>query len=641
MTEREMLEHDLREAVAAERIVPYFQPIVSLSDRRLLGFEILARWAYPERGFVPPAEFIPLADDLGLLDSLLDQLMRTAFAAAQDWPHHLFLGFNVSPTQLHDRGLAARVEQAAADHDFSTTRVHIEVTESAFIDDLARSNEIIQMLLELGCVVAMDDFGTGYSSLTWLSSLPFSKLKIDAQFVRAMTDHRQSRKIVSAVIGLGRSLGLAVVAEGVERVSEAEMLRQLGCELAQGFLFSPPVPASEVPTLLAADAARPEADAQQPRLPMSAELRAFQLSEIYKSDLTAIAFTDPGGTVMKSSAAFDSLMDAHARDVTGRRIGEFIPVTRETLAELRALDLMGYSSPAFEETTARGALVLIVIRPVKDEDRELLGFSIVCADITHRGLSPSVPPVAEMQTGTGQVDTGWSWQLDGKGLVVDVDDPDTPDRQQHTALGVGWMDYVHPEDVQGALGAWAEAVATGKTYDVKLRLHNGDGRYEWHRMRTSPEFGVDGAVISWHGRCERIVSALQEPLQHEVLDALSFSFDYGAGLQWIAAADGTLTRLSAALKDGWSGRRQALGTTTRDAHRVRLYEYLPAVDLIGVRHRYEFLLGAAEPFELSYEVFTTDGETAVACCRAVPRRQADGAVTAWHGAFTIVTAGPV
>jgi EAL domain-containing protein (putative c-di-GMP-specific phosphodiesterase class I) len=451
MTEDDALSHDLREAVASSSIVPFFQPIVSLSDRRLLGFEVLARWALPDRGFVPPSTFIPLAEQLGLLDTLLDQLMRRAFAAAQDWPHSLFLGFNVSPTQLQDKELTARVKQAAADQRFSTTRVHIEVTESAFINDLAHSRVAIQRLLELGCVVAMDDFGTGYSSLTWLSSLPFSKLKIDAQFVRAMIDHRQSRKIVSAVIGLGRSLGLAVVAEGVEQAAEAEMLQEMGCELAQGFLFSPAVPASEVPDLLAADAAGLDADVQQRPLAMSAELRAFQLSELYKSDLTAIAFADPSGTVMASSAAFDSLMDAHARDVTGRRIGEFIPVTSETLAELRARDLMGYSSPAFEESTAGGALVLVVIHPVKDEASELRGFSIVCVDISHRAGSTSVQPVADVLSGVEQENTGWSWRIDGKGLVIDVDDPQTPDRSQHVALGLGWMEYVGSSQL---IGVW-------------------------------------------------------------------------------------------------------------------------------------------------------------------------------------------
>ncbi len=189
------------------------------------GFEVLARWNDPEQGFIGPDQFIPIADRFGLLDRLLDQLMRAAFSAAADWPHHIFLGFNVSPTQLRNPELATRIAKAAIDSSFPLSRVHIEVTENGFIDDLSQPRRTLDRLINLGCTIAMDDFGTGYSSLTWLSTLPFSKLKIDASFVMAMEDHRQSRKIVDAVVGLGHSLGLAVVAEGVETAGQADLLR--------------------------------------------------------------------------------------------------------------------------------------------------------------------------------------------------------------------------------------------------------------------------------------------------------------------------------------------------------------------------------------------------------------------------------
>jgi hypothetical protein len=253
------------------------------------------------------------------------------------------------------------------------SRVHIEVTESGFIDDLTQPRRTLDRLINLGCMIAMDDFGTGYSSLTWLSSMPFSKIKIDGSFVMAMNEHRQSRKIVAAVVGLGHSLGLAVVAEGVETAEQADLLRGMGCKLAQGYLFGRPTPASQVPNALST--AVTSADGVGSLVPMSLELRAYQLSDACESD-AAIAFMDPTGTVVASSTAFDKTMDVSRGEAAGRHIWELIGVTPETFAELRATDLLDEQFPAFEETTANGSRTRILIRPVKDESSELLGYSV-------------------------------------------------------------------------------------------------------------------------------------------------------------------------------------------------------------------------------------------------------------------------
>ncbi|TGD87361.1 EAL domain-containing protein [Mycolicibacterium sp. CH28] len=368
----ELLAHDLSAALANGRVEPFFQPIVSLDDGHILGFEVLARWDDPVQGFISPERFIPIADRFGLLDRLLDQLMRTAFRAAADWPHSIFLGFNVSPTQLRDASLATRIAQAAADGSFPLSRVHIEVTESGFIDDLTQPRQTLEQLMSLGCMIAMDDFGTGYSSLTWLSTLPFSKLKIDASFVMAMDDHRQSRKIVAAVVGLGHSLGLAVVAEGVETTRQADLLKGMGCKLAQGYLFGRPTPAEQVPEVLAGD---PSAQIADSSAPMSVEVRAQRLSDAYDAD-AAIAFVDPTGTVVASSTAFDRTMDVRRGGATGRHIWELLGVPSETFAEIRATDLLGERLPVIEDTTANGATAQILIRPVRDWSSELLGYSV-------------------------------------------------------------------------------------------------------------------------------------------------------------------------------------------------------------------------------------------------------------------------
>ncbi|GAY18724.1 EAL domain-containing protein [Mycobacterium sp. shizuoka-1] len=377
MNADQLLARNLLSALANGEVQPHFQPIVSLEDRHVLGFEVLARWHDPAQGFISPERFIPVADRFGLLDRLLDQLMRTSFQAAAQWPHNLFLGFNVSPTQLRNAELATRIATAAIEASFPLSRVHIEVTESGFIEDLTQPRRTLDRLINLGCMIAMDDFGTGYSSLTWLSTLPFSKIKVDSSFVMAMQDHRQSRKIVDAVVGLGHSLGLAVVAEGVETAEQAELLKGMGCKLAQGYLFGRPTPAIQVPDVLAASAAR--ARDAEPSASMSLEFRAHRLSEAYEST-AAVAFMDPTGTVVASSSAFDRTMEVGPGEAAGRHIWELIGVTPETFAQLRATDLLDQPFPAFDETTASGSIARVLIRPVKDERSELLGYSVEFGD---------------------------------------------------------------------------------------------------------------------------------------------------------------------------------------------------------------------------------------------------------------------
>ena len=378
MNADQLLARKLLAALNAGEVEPFFQPIVSLDDGRVLGFEALARWHDPDEGYISPDTFIPIADRFGLLDRLLDQLMRTSFSAAAEWPHNIFLGFNVSPTQLRNPELATRIANSAADASFPLSRVHIEVTESAFIDDLTQPRRTLDRLINLGCMIAMDDFGTGYSSLTWLSSMPFSKIKVDASFVMAMEEHRQSRKIVAAVVGLGHSLGLAVVAEGVETTGQADLLRGMGCKLAQGYLFGRPTPASQVLDLLG-DLVSPDGQSEA-SVPMSLELRAHQLSDAFESDAAAIAFMDPSGTVVASSTAFDRTMDVDRGAAAGRHIWDLIGVTPLTFAELRATDLLDEPFPALEEGVANGSTARILIRPVKDESGELLGYSVEFGD---------------------------------------------------------------------------------------------------------------------------------------------------------------------------------------------------------------------------------------------------------------------
>ena len=260
-----LLEGELRRAVAADEIIPHFQPLVALDTGRLVGVEMLARWPHPTRGMVSPAEFIPVAEDSGVIAPMTLSLLRQGCRAAARWPAHITLACNVSPIQLRDPGLTGTITAVLAETRFPAERLEIEVTESALVGDLDLARRLLDEIKALGVRLALDDFGTGYSSLRHLQLLPFDKLKIDQSFVAGMLHDRESAKIVSAVVGLGHSLGLSTVAEGVETEEVAELLRELGCDLGQGWLFGRPVPAHRIDALTAN-----QSDTTAPRLASSA-----------------------------------------------------------------------------------------------------------------------------------------------------------------------------------------------------------------------------------------------------------------------------------------------------------------------------------------------------------------------------------
>ena len=228
----------------------YFQPQVELRTGRLKGFEALARWRHPVHGSISPDIFIPLAEESGLIGLLSQTLLRRVFSVAATVPGNLSISFNLSALQFHDRSLPEQIYSAAQQAHFSLKRLILEITESALIDNIDQANSIAQELKALDIRLALDDFGTGYSSLRHLQALPFDEIKIDASFIRAMSNTRESRKIVAAVVGLGHSLGLTTVAEGIESKPQANTLLWLACDLGQGWLYGPPVPASDLSSFL-------------------------------------------------------------------------------------------------------------------------------------------------------------------------------------------------------------------------------------------------------------------------------------------------------------------------------------------------------------------------------------------------------
>jgi diguanylate cyclase (GGDEF)-like protein len=249
--ERALLEHDLRIAIDNDDIIPHFQPQIDFASNRIVSFEMLARWRHATRGFIAPAEFVPVAEDAGLIVAMTERLMLRSCRTAATWPDNIILAINVSPLQLRDRKLPGAVRAALDESGLAPWRLELELTESVLVTDFKLARDVLLELKEIGVRLAIDDFGTGYSSLAHLQALPFDKIKIDARFIQEMAQATDSRKIVSAVVGLGHTLGLLTVAEGVEERDQAEALRGIGCDVGQGWLFGHALPEGDVAALLA------------------------------------------------------------------------------------------------------------------------------------------------------------------------------------------------------------------------------------------------------------------------------------------------------------------------------------------------------------------------------------------------------
>ncbi|MEW6639435.1 MAG: EAL domain-containing protein [Pseudomonadota bacterium] len=255
---RQFMEQDLRQIVGARAFAEggfeiHYQPLLDLRSDTVTGCEALLRWNHPQRGLVSPAEFIPVAEETGLIVALGEWVLATACREAAHWPAGIRLAVNVSPIQFRSHTLALNVATALATSGLSASRLELEITEAVLIrdDDVALS--ILHHLRAIGVRIALDDFGTGYSSLSYLQRFPFDKIKIDRAFVREMTDADSSSSIVRAVVDIAAARNMTTVAEGVETERQRELLRTLGCTEMQGFLFSAARPSSEIRNLLAAN----------------------------------------------------------------------------------------------------------------------------------------------------------------------------------------------------------------------------------------------------------------------------------------------------------------------------------------------------------------------------------------------------
>jgi diguanylate cyclase (GGDEF)-like protein len=248
--DRRLLETELRKAIQAKQIEVYYQPIVDLNHNKIVGCEALARWNHPQRGFISPADFIPVAEQSGLIDQLGEYVLRVACKEAAGWSDHIKLAVNISPIQFKSGLLALKVVSALADSGLSARRLELEITEAVLIGDDEAALKILHALRAIGVRVALDDFGTGYSSLSYLRRFPFDKIKIDRSFISSLTQEGGSSGIVRAVVAMAAEHKMVTTAEGVETEEQRIVLQDLRCGEMQGFLFSPARASEDIRKLL-------------------------------------------------------------------------------------------------------------------------------------------------------------------------------------------------------------------------------------------------------------------------------------------------------------------------------------------------------------------------------------------------------
>ena len=240
MQARRALELDLRKALVLGEFELFYQPLVRLDTDRVSGFEALLRWRHPQRGLVPPGEFIPLAEEIGLIGPIGAWVLKQACAEATRWPDHLKVAVNLSPVQFKNGTVVLDVVSALSASGLDPRQLELEITEAVLLQDTETTVATLTELRNLGVRISMDDFGTGYSSLGYLQKFPFDKIKIDRSFIRDLADRPDAIAIIRAVTGLGSSLGMSTTAEGVETEAQLRQLREEGCTEVQGYLFSEP-----------------------------------------------------------------------------------------------------------------------------------------------------------------------------------------------------------------------------------------------------------------------------------------------------------------------------------------------------------------------------------------------------------------
>lgn len=499
MDEQLLLEH-LHNAVAAGEVWPALQPQVDLRTRRIMGFEVLARWNSPALGPVPPACFIPVAEQAGLLDGLILHLIRQACAQVSAWPGDFQLAFNLAPTQFLDLDIVGHVSAAAHAGGLALERLCIEITESSLFHSNTTAQRAIALFKQAGMRLALDDFGTGHSSLTRLQALPFDEIKIDASFVRALETDPNSLKIVTAVLGLGQSLGVHVVAEGVENERQAAILTRMGCELGQGYLWGAPQVAPQAQQALARQGSFTRRERPLDTSPFQ---RFHQLESLYQAAPVGLGFLDAQLRVVSANARIGEMLGLDVAQATGRAVEQLLDGRR--LADfIQVLQRVLQGEPLAPIEYRRrdaGTTSLIALQQVRSVSGQILGVSVFAIDISGRvaaertlqdtiehyrqviALAPNVAWAAGPDGSIDYMGQTWEWS------------PMSTSAERHAR----WRERMDPADQLRVRAEWLAHLPSKQPFETVFGILWPDGTHKWVRSRARPQFDAQGEVTRWYG----------------------------------------------------------------------------------------------------------------------------------------------
>lgn len=496
---RQLTRTKFEDALSSEAIWPAFQPLVDIISGAIVGFEVLARWKDATGVSISPAEFVPFAEEYGLINALTKKIVFEACQYAVRWPGSFVLAINISPGQFRDPNLFQFLSDIVLATGFPLNRIHVEITESALLEDDEIVRSTIQAFKSVGMGLALDDFGTGFASLTRLHGFPFDKLKIDMSFVRSMQHDSGSRKIVASVIGLGQSLGMTVVAEGVETEEQAAILRRLGCDVGQGWLFGRPAGGRQTSQLL-------QLRAQQSIPSRSANVSLFQrvhhLDALYRAAPIGLCFLDIELRHVSVNNRFAEMFGIEPDAMIGRTVHEFMPSkeARHVTRDLRRV-LEGETVVVEDYQPVRSSKSFLVINQRVDDDAgEAIGISVTAIDVTDRKtVEASLRETEDLARWSIELSPNIPWSSDANG-VVNFMGP-TPDTSKHSTLDriADWHERMHPDDRLRVRQEWLAWLPSGKPFETMFRMRLVDGTWRWMLSRAKPHFSASGAIVRWYG----------------------------------------------------------------------------------------------------------------------------------------------